>query len=276
MISVSDLKSPLRYPGGKTRAAASILELIPDGTEHICSPFLGGGSVELALAGSGVRIFGYDAFEPLINFWKTALNCATDLADEAEKLYPMSREDFYSMQSSYSKERNTLKQAAMFYALNRSSFSGTTLSGGMSPGHPRFTLRQIEQLRDFTAENLQAETSDFADSIPAHSEDFLFLDPPYCDIDNLYGMKGDMSKNFDHEKLADILSGCERWLLCYNDHPKIADLYKEYKIVKPEWSYGMNASKQSSEVFILSEWLSDRTADYSVSWHFSQTVRSSV
>lgn len=35
-------RSPLRYPGGKSRAVSMILPHIPEGTEKVCSPFFGG------------------------------------------------------------------------------------------------------------------------------------------------------------------------------------------------------------------------------------------
>ena len=61
-------KSPLRYPGGKTRAASNILQYIPKNTKTICSPFLGGGSLELMCANNGMMVKAYDGFEPLVVF----------------------------------------------------------------------------------------------------------------------------------------------------------------------------------------------------------------
>ena len=59
------MKSPLRYPGGKTRAVKHILPHIPKGIKEFCSPFFGGGSVELAVADRGIPVYGYDIFQPL-------------------------------------------------------------------------------------------------------------------------------------------------------------------------------------------------------------------
>ena len=41
--------SLLRYPGGKTRAVKQIQQYIPKGIDKLCSPFFGGGSLEIAL-----------------------------------------------------------------------------------------------------------------------------------------------------------------------------------------------------------------------------------
>lgn len=42
------IKSPLRYPGGKSRAIAQILPLLPERIAEFREPFVGGGSVFLA------------------------------------------------------------------------------------------------------------------------------------------------------------------------------------------------------------------------------------
>ncbi len=67
-------KTPLRYPGGKSRAVKHILPLIPEDCEELCSPFLGGGSVELAVAARGTPVHAYDVFEPLVWFWNALLS----------------------------------------------------------------------------------------------------------------------------------------------------------------------------------------------------------
>ena len=72
----------LRYPGGKFRGAKKIFEFIPADTKEICSPFLGGGSVELLCANNGMKVYGYDRFLPLVDFW----NCLIKKPDELAQL----------------------------------------------------------------------------------------------------------------------------------------------------------------------------------------------
>jgi len=66
--------NPLRYPGGKTRAVQQILPYFPAMPGVLCAPFFGGGSIELAAAGLGWQVHGYDQFQPLVDFWQTRLN----------------------------------------------------------------------------------------------------------------------------------------------------------------------------------------------------------
>ena len=59
------------------------------------SPFFGGGSIEIHYAAQGVRVHGYDIFEPLANFWEQVLMSPRGLANILEKSYrPCSKKDF--------------------------------------------------------------------------------------------------------------------------------------------------------------------------------------
>jgi len=44
------LKTPLRYPGGKSRATKYLLPRFPEGIEEYRETFLGGGSVAIAFS----------------------------------------------------------------------------------------------------------------------------------------------------------------------------------------------------------------------------------
>ncbi len=247
------IKSPLRYPGGKSRAVTEILKLIPPDLDSLCSPFIGGGSVELALASQGVKVYGYDAFEPLVNFWQELLKDAPKLANNVRTFYPLTRSKFYALQKRYPNLKDKRRMAAAFFVLNRSSFSGTTLSGGMSPKHPRFTESVIERLAKFSTDSLIVRRADFSKSLDRHQDEFLYLDPPYANGGKLYGDRGDMHSGFDHQELAEKIKGRDRWLLSYNDCDMIKELYRGHKFFYPAWTYGMSNKKQSSEVLILSK-----------------------
>lgn len=140
-------QSPLRYPGGKTRAVSTIRQHIPKNVTAICSPFFGGGSVELSCAADGITTYGSDAFRPVVDFWQEAFKQPVVLSEQVREYFPLEKPMFYSLQKKYDTLEGTLERAAVFYVLNRSSFSGTTLSGGMSPEHPRFTESSIERLQ---------------------------------------------------------------------------------------------------------------------------------
>lgn len=249
-------KSPLRYPGGKSRAVKILYNYVPEGTKELCSTFLGGGSFEIFCAQKSIRVYGNDNFRPLVDFWQWLLKQPEKLADAVEKFHPLKRIDFYELQKKHVHSKDSFQRAVMFYVLNRASYSGSTLSGGMASGgqddNPRFTKSSIERIRKFKIKNFSVEFSDFTKSIPKHPDILLYLDPPYLIESSLYGVKGDLHRDFDHEKLCQMLKNREKWILSYNDSEKIREMYSGYQFVIPKWTYGMPKDKKSREILILS------------------------
>ena len=267
-------KTPLRYPGGKTRGVKQILEWIPPDCEELCSPFLGGGSVEIAyaLANPDCRVCGYESFLPIVWFWQTLLADPAQLAAAADTLR-VPHEDFVLneenvrglLNEDFVKFRQELKvaiensdwsidNAAKVYAINRSSFSGATFSGGYSKraAYARFTDSSITRVKDFKVPNLSIGMADFKISMAQHPNAFLYCDPPYKrdkKKDVLYGIQGSTHKAFDHEGLYDILKDRKGWVLSYNKCDWVLQKYADYAIVDAQWAYGMtNVQKKKFKI----------------------------
>ena len=267
------MKTLLRYPGGKSRAVKHILPLLPEDCRELCSPFLGGGSVELAAAERGIQVYGYDLFEPLVWFWRALTTQPHRLAVEADRYRTGPRSYTYKgkqeihrgiTKADFERIRDELRNAtqysienaAKFYAINRSSFSGATFSGGWSEraSYKRFTKSSIDRIEKFVEPKLYVTQMDFRDSIALHPKAFLYLDPPYMlasGRNKLYGDKGSTHVAFDHEALHEIITKRNNWVLSYNDCEEVRTLYQDYEIRKANWAYGMNKSKESSEVLII-------------------------
>ena len=71
---MTSLKTPLRYPGGKSRAVKKMAEFFPLFSDYkeFREPFLGGGSVALYVSQMypHLDIWVNDLYEPLYTFWK--------------------------------------------------------------------------------------------------------------------------------------------------------------------------------------------------------------
>ena len=153
---------------------------------------------------------------------------------------------------------NILQQSIQYFVINRCSFSGSTLSGGFSEeaSSKRFTPSSIHkiELLDFT--NIDIYNNDFYDFINnfTNNKAFMFVDPPYYleKKSKLYGNNGDMHEDFNHEKLYKCLCKRKNWIMTYNDCKYIRTLYQDFEIIETNWSYGMNKSKSSSEIIIIS------------------------
>ena len=88
------LASPLRYAGGKSLAVGFILELLPDNLKRIASPFMGGGSIEIACANElGIGVTAYDVFDILCTYWQVQLRYPKALAKRM-RAFPPTRATF--------------------------------------------------------------------------------------------------------------------------------------------------------------------------------------
>ena len=145
-------------------------------------------------------------------------------------------------------------QGYKYFVINRCSFSGATLSGGFSTesSKKRFTESSIKRTEDLNLNDVEFHNLDFETFLKG-KKGLIFLDPPYYlnENSNLYGKNGDMHENFNHEKLFQVLKKRKNWIMTYNNCDYIRDLYKNYEIREVKWSYGMNASKESSEIVIV-------------------------
>lgn len=248
------LRSPLRYPGGKSKLSKTIIRYIPLFEEYR-ELMVGGGSVFLKLLETFPerKYWINDLNSDLIAFWKTLKNRNLSLADEAEKL-KLKYEDrgrtlFYLLKErdNWSGEFDT---ALRFYILNMISFSGLVDAGGYSQESfdYRFTFSAISRIRAFSGKlkNVRITNHSFEKVLLKSGEDvFLYLDPPYFSqrSSKLYGSKGVYHTSFDHDLLRETLEKCNhKWLLSYDDSDYIRYLYREKSLYLASMigHYGMN------------------------------------
>lgn len=259
-------KSPLRYPGGKTRACKVLNDILNahfkiDDFDNLVSPFFGGGSFEFYVQNNyGLHIVANDKFTPLYNFWRVCKLNKTELCKILEThLNKIDKELFNNIRQNILNELNIFNQSVMYFIINRCSFSGSTLSGGFSleSSQKRFTLSSIERIKQMDLSKFNIYNFDFEDFINYHENetDFLFLDPPYYleHKSKLYGTNGDLHEKFNHDALYYCVRKKKNWMMTYNNCDYIKNLYKDFKIIETNWSYGMNNSKQSSEIVIISQ-----------------------
>ncbi|HNL06177.1 MAG: DNA adenine methylase [Chitinophagales bacterium] len=252
-------KSPLRYPGGKSRAVEKIASLVPDFSEYR-EPFLGGGSVFLYLKQKyhTQQFWINDLYPELYYFWK---KCQTDIqtlitqVNMWKETYQNGKELHRFLIDNMPNFDETQKASA-FFVCNRITFSGTTEAGGFSQQayNDRFTLSSVERLIPFAKQlsNTQITNVDYSELLTKEGKNvFLFLDPPYFSATKsaLYGKNGKLHKAFDHERLAESLQKCShKWLITYDDSDYIRNLFSFAEINAWNLTYGMrNITKKSNQ-----------------------------
>lgn len=260
--------SPLIYPGGKSRAVPIIVPLIVEGmtranTNDLVAPFLGGGNLEVTCAQHGARVIASDAFGPLVNFWRHLLANPAGLAGAVQKYLTASVNDnghFKQLQKLIPKMPDGLEKAAAFYAINRLSFYGMTLSGYLSP-KAQITVKGVGKLADFSAPSLSVEHLDYREALRSHPTAFAYLDPPYDFVEekrnSYYGVDGDAHRGFDHDALFEAVEDRPNWIMSLNADEHVLARYAGFPMAFPSWHYGMTKTGQSNEVLIFSRNLTD-------------------
>lgn len=235
------IKTPLRYPGGKSRAIKYLDQHLPKKFDKYIEPFLGGGSMALHVTQQRPRthIWVNDLYYPLYAFWKT-------LQQDGDRLYSDLRELKTELGESEDAHREAFLNAKSqidhgdlystgfnFYIINKCSFSGLSESSSFSKqaSVQNFTFRGIDKLPG-VSEIIQfwkITNQDYSEFL--YGDDaFVFLDPPYDIKDNLYGKKGNMHKGFNHEMFAAHCRNSEhKCMITYN-----SDLFVKERF--PDWT----------------------------------------
>jgi len=248
--------SPLRYAGGKSLAVGLVIELIPDNIGKIISPFLGGGSVEVALANElGIEVLGFDIFDILVNYWQVQLEKPKDLYSRLMSLNP-TKDEYNRVKlelKSHWKEEKTLSSLdlAVYYYFNHNLSYGPGFLGWMSKIYENGNRYQlmISKVRDFSVDNMQVSCDTFENVIPRFNREFLYCDPPYYlegDSKMFRGIYPQRNfpihhNNFDHERLRDLLLESHKggFVLSYNDCSTIREWYSGCNIFDVSWQYTM-------------------------------------
>tara|TARA_Y100001963_G_scaffold11723_1_gene14824 strand:- start:1780 stop:2631 length:852 start_codon:yes stop_codon:yes gene_type:complete len=260
MNSLKSYKTPLRYPGGKSRACKKMDQYFPDLRNYVefREPFLGGGSVAIHVSKKypHLKITVNDLYEPLVNFWMNLQMFGAELSEELKKLKlvhndpDLARELFNNSKEIINNKKSIdFDRAIAFYIVNKCSFSGLTESSSFSAqaSNSNFSLRGIEKLimyqeivsnwhiNGYSYEHLMVNDM--------HEGIFMYLDPPYDIKDNLYGHKGSTHKGFDHDRFA---ADCNKYsnitmMVSYNSDQLVKDRFKDWNAAEFDLTYTMRS-----------------------------------
>lgn len=254
---MTEIKSPLRYPGGKSRAISRMKSLLPAEFDEYREPFVGGGSffIYLKQARPALKIWINDLNPELYYFWKQSQIDSEKLAHEVLKIKRKrsnGQKLFDELLSVNTKSLTAFERAVRFFILNRTTFSGVVESGGFSQlaFETRFTESSIERLAKLgkVLEGIRITHKDYRELLKDGGKKiFTFLDPPYFKAtkSKLYGRNGVLHTTFNHNEFADEMKKCEHsWLITYDDSHEIREGFSFAKICEWELQYGMNNYKQ--------------------------------
>ena len=254
---MKSLKTPLRYPGGKSRACIKLEKFIPDLRDYTeyHEPFLGGGSVAIHITKKypHLNVWVNDLYEPLYNFWRVLQDSGAELAERIGELKsqhpePESAKDLFlnTKETVNDYTESDLSRAVAFYIVNKCSFSGLTESSSFSQqaSISNFSVRGIEKLPGYSQiiKDWKITNKSYEELLTDSKEVFTYLDPPYDIKDNLYGKKGSMHNGFNHD---DFAADCDRFigpqLISYNSSQLVKNRFQGWRAGEFDLTYTMRS-----------------------------------
>ena len=254
---MKSLKTPLRYPGGKSRACVKLAQYLPDMKQYteFREPFLGGGSVALYMTKQypHLDIWVNDLYGPLYNFWKELQHNGQAIAEQLKQYKidnptPDTAKNLFLESKEIVNEDSVsnLLRACAFYVINKCSFSGLTESSSFSrqASDSNFSMRGIEKLPDYSLiiKDWKITNLSYEYLLSDNKQTFTYLDPPYEIGSNLYGKRGNMHSQFNHDHFA---IKCDRFvgpqLISYNSSQLIRERFKDWQAAEFSHTYTMRS-----------------------------------
>ena len=137
-MSIKSLKTPLRYPGGKSKAIKTLSQWYPKIISEYREPFIGGGSIAIDITKSNpdIPVWINDLYVPLYNFWVQLRDRGEELSErvreekqrtldagDSDKVTEKAKELF----NKYKEEIDTyndFEKAVAIFIMNKCSYSG--------------------------------------------------------------------------------------------------------------------------------------------------------
>jgi len=234
---------------------------MPPDLKEMVSPFLGGGSFEVEMAKRGTRVYAYDVEPALVCFWRYQTTERFQLFEAVKALGEPTKTELCRWQGELPAMPDSIERAALYYIVNKASWMGMTLAGGVSNTR-RASRRTKHDIHKFKAPKLTVECLDFREALVRHPRMFAYLDPPYIFEDKsaakLYGVDGQLHHRFDHQGLFEAVKDRPRWIMSQADNASVRALYDGFEMIAPYWAYGAGA--ECRELLIFSRDLVPRPA----------------
>ncbi len=209
---VRNMRSPIRWFGGKGNMQSKILKLFPSHKQYV-EVFGGGASLLFAKEPVALEVYN-DLNSDLVNFFRV-------LRDPEKfqrlvvllELTPYSREEFYNYRDTYAHVEDDFTRAYMWYVVNLLSFGGECASWSVCRSGIRNNALKFNTvthvLRDVCnrLRCVQIDQQDFRKLIPAYDKPgtLLYCDPPYVKSTRSSGSYRHEMSDQDHIDLIDTL-----------------------------------------------------------------------
>lgn len=264
--------SPLRYPGGKSRIAPMVQELIKNISPKISTyhePFCGGAGIALYLLINNlvtyIEINDFDC--AIYAFWRAVFSDTNELISMIKRT-PITIDEWKKQKNIYvNATKYSVQYAFATLFLNRTNRSGILSAGpiggyrqeGLWKLNARFNkseiIKRIVNISKYK-NRVIVNNMDIRQYIAMHhfnKNDFIYFDPPYINKANrLY--KNSLVKK-DHIEIAEAIKNINnaKWIITYDDTEIVRSIYSEYYISQFSIQYSAATKKKEKELLILKD-----------------------
>ncbi len=252
------MRSLLSYLGGKHLLAPKIVKRIPPHTCY-CEVFAGAAWVLFTKEESKVEILN-DINVELVTLYRVVKHHLEEFIRYLKWIL-IARDEFDRFNKEDPETLTDIQRAVRFYFLIKAGYSSKVKRptfGISAKRPPRLNLLRIEE--DLSAIHLRLarvyiENRPYGEVIRLFDRPgtFFYLDPPYYGHEKDYG--DGIFEREDFKRLSAILASIRgKFIFSINDHPKIRELFKEFRISKEKTIYtaghGRSPHKTATELLI--------------------------
>jgi len=251
----------IRYPGSKAKLCGPILDAMPDeivlglwSNAHAWEyrePFFGSGAIGFRIMDSlsaRCRVWLNDRDYWLVCLWNAVKDCHRDLITMVRKFKPSADKFFEFKAQDGSVDVDPLLAGFRKLAIHQMSVSGFgvmsgTCLGGRNQENAQYPvdcrwnpIRLAEHINNRHKQmarfgnQLKITCKDFSallEKCPARC--FVYMDPPYVEKGEMLYKHG-MDES-EHNRLSKCIKSLRcQWMLSYDDHPLVRELYAPFSI----------------------------------------------
>ena len=250
------LRSPLRYPGGKTRVAKLFAPYFPAHTDY--REIFAGGAAIFFFKPKAEKNWINDLHPGLYALWAAARDHFGEFAamcreqtGERRALFnywAFERTDLMTARGT----DHLLERAVQYYYLNRTVWGGRVVFDPKRKSRLYFSNpegwgnleKKLAHLRQISAKlrRVKITCRDYEKCLRGATDDtFIYADPPYYRESTGHATDKLYDKSFAedcHRRLAEALRDCPaKVMVSYDDCPEVRALYRGWRIEEMEWKY---------------------------------------
>lgn len=267
------IRTPLRYPGGKSRLAGFFEYILGRAgwqSATYVEPYAGGAGAALSLLYNGTvsRLVINDLDPCIFAFWDTAVNHSSELLTLLTET-PLSIDEWHRQREIYRLRdiTNPLQLGFATFYLNRTNRSGVMNAGIIGGQAQAGKYRMDARFNKSELASRLAWIGSMSGSIQVSNRDgldvlretlcdgnaFAYIDPPYYEKGSFLYMNSFVDRN--HVELAQLLRDAResRWVLTYDDVPEIRRLYRGLYQGTFNLPYSAHVANTTRERMVLSD-----------------------